>query len=106
MPVTTVLYSEFDRRNRLCEPQFQRDRSRYRGSRESYKLNLEIAQATYDLMRLYRLVTRAEEDHANNIHTLQTDDTQVMDITVVAVDTIISQVTGFGLRIRALEEAL
>jgi hypothetical protein len=47
------LYSDVDRSSWVYAPNFIRSRARYRGSRESYYLNREIMQLTYDFRRLY-----------------------------------------------------
>lgn len=49
----TFLYTQTDRRGYISAPQFIRSRARYRGQRESFKINTEIAQLLYDLRKLY-----------------------------------------------------
>ena len=52
-----VLYRTIDKRNWTHQPQLTRWRHRWRGNRESLKVNTEINQTFYDLTRLN---TRAE----------------------------------------------
>lgn len=49
----TVLYWQTDTSRWLLQPQTTRWRSRYRGPRESWKVNLELDQIGLDISRLY-----------------------------------------------------
>jgi hypothetical protein len=49
MPIT---YSEADKRYWYYQPQLTRWRHRYRGPRESLKINQEIGQLLYDLTKI------------------------------------------------------
>lgn len=57
LDVSPLVYAEVDRRNWLLQPNFVRSRARFRGPRETEKINLEINQMYYDLHR-----TRAKMD--------------------------------------------
>lgn len=48
-----TLYHEYNRREQFLAPQFNRSRHRYRGPRESFKINLEIDQFAFSVHRLY-----------------------------------------------------
>lgn len=48
-----VFYFDYDRREHFSAPQFTRMRHRYRGVRESHKVNLEIDQIGFSLHKLY-----------------------------------------------------
>lgn len=45
-------HQPFNRRRHLSVPQFTRSNHRFQGSRESYKINLEIQQILYSLSKL------------------------------------------------------
>jgi len=48
-----TLYHEYNRREQFLAPQYTRSRHRYRGPRESYKVNLEIDQFAFSVHRLH-----------------------------------------------------
>ena len=48
-----------------------RSRARFRGQRESFKINTEIAQTTYDLRRLYEKYQTIEEKLDLRLETLE-----------------------------------
>lgn len=52
-----LFYDEVDKRKAMYEPAFKRSRQRYRGSRESYKVNLEISQFLFDVNNIDKKLT-------------------------------------------------
>jgi predicted RNA-binding protein associated with RNAse of E/G family len=48
-----TLYSEIDKSDWYYQPNFVRFRHRYRGVRESYKINTEITQYYYDIRKIF-----------------------------------------------------
>lgn len=48
----TLLYKTYDKREHLDAPQYTRPNHRYRGPRESSKVNLEIDQLVYSIAKL------------------------------------------------------
>ena len=44
-----IFYQEIDRKKWFYEPASSRSRQRYRGARESYKVNLEISSFLFDI---------------------------------------------------------
>lgn len=46
-------YSDVDKSTWMYQPNFTRSRARYRGQRESYKINTEMYQVLYDIRKLY-----------------------------------------------------
>lgn len=54
-------YSEINRREHVEQPPLTIQRHRYRGVRESQKINLEIDQLTLAMKRLYARMTTREE---------------------------------------------
>lgn len=50
-----ILYSEFSLRKHINAPQFNRMRHRFRGPRESEKINLEMNQLYYSIHKQYEI---------------------------------------------------
>lgn len=70
MAADPILYAAVNRRTQISAPNFVRSRARYRGHRESFKINLEIHQLAYDLRRLYErydVIDAALTTHLNTI---------------------------------------
>lgn len=82
-----TFYSEDPRRLLVSEPQLTRWRSRHRGHRESYKMNLEAAQTYFDIVRLYERSAAVKEDLANKM-TYLTDGADVAGVSWRAEDEI------------------
>lgn len=104
MPV--FYYENPELKTQLSQPTLTRARHRYRGPRESYKLNLEISQLLYDFTRLYDRVIDAEQLHLDGVVTV----TEPTDppITELAADWIglyelTSRVQRLRDRVRTLE---
>lgn len=53
----SLFYNEVDRKKWIYEPNLSRTRHRYRGNRESYKVNLEISQFVFDVNNIYKKMT-------------------------------------------------
>lgn len=45
----------------ISQPQFQRNRHRYRGPKESYKINLEMDQFHFDVRKLFQEYSEASD---------------------------------------------
>lgn len=62
-----VLYNTIDKRNWVYQPNFTRWRHRWRGVRESLKINTEISQFYYDATRLNTRVDEVNTQLAETI---------------------------------------
>lgn len=58
----TLIYKTYDKREHLNAPQYTRTKQRYRGPRESYKINLEISQLLYSLAGLSEQYENFQEE--------------------------------------------
>ncbi len=66
IPPINVLFSQPNTSYFIMAPQLTRWRSRYRGQRESYKVNLEMQQLLFDIRKLYEQVSFTTAYIANN----------------------------------------
>lgn len=51
-----LFYNEVDRKKWIYQPNFSRSRQRYRGNRESAKINLEISQFVFDINNINKKI--------------------------------------------------
>lgn len=51
-----LFYDEVDKKKWIYQPNFSRSRQRYRGNRESAKINLEISQFVFDINNIYNKI--------------------------------------------------
>lgn len=111
-------YDEYSKEDWVYQPNSIRIRNRFRGPRESHKINLRNAQFYYDLNRLYRkldslsaavdyhleLITEGGE--IEDVEYLHSQDATpaLDDVTLIGVADLASQLENISNRIRRLEE--
>jgi len=111
-----VFYSRLDKKGWLHQPSFVRRRHRYRGHRESLKINQEIDSLYADMSYLDMELTEAENNldtYVSNIlngvtHTGITytdeDATPVdFEVTILSIDTLAANMAALEQRIERLE---
>jgi hypothetical protein len=98
-----VLWDNSEIRQQLTQPQTIRVRHQYRGPRKSYKINLEISQLSYDILRLYNRVRAAEETMQDHRMTLIEGGEIIDDLEVEGLDELIDRVARLKSRVDNLE---
>ena len=66
-----TLYADTKQRYWILAPQTTKWRHRYRGQRESWKINLEMNQFLYDVRKLYEGTITVSQNLANNLYNLE-----------------------------------
>lgn len=108
-----VIYSKVDRESWINAPSFVRSRARYRGVRETQKLNVEMSSFLYDIRKLYEKYQSIGEIIAINLEAIREggilnasiyyyDDTQ-QGIHLEGVTSLAERVQRLAERIRNLE---
>lgn len=103
-----VFYADINKRNFFSAPQFNRMRHRYRGPRESSKINLEVDQISFSLHKLYETYNAIFGDfrtYANLL--LEGGDTEVDslsgDLVLDGLEELTARVVALDKRVKALE---
>lgn len=86
----------------INQPQFQRTRHRYRGSRESYKFNLELCQMYFDIRRLYEDVQTARTNYTAQTASINAGGAVVAEV-IVGLDDLTGRLQRLTDRVLALE---
>lgn len=66
-----ILYAPINKRVQVSAPNFTRSRARFRGQRESFKINTEIHQLAYDLHKLYEKYDSLNTTLTINLSTIE-----------------------------------
>lgn len=98
-----VLYDTSGIREQLAQPQTIRVRHPYRGPRSSYRINLEISQLSYDILRLYKRVNGILEDVAEHRDMLIEGGEPVDGTEIDGFEELIDRVARLRDRVRHLE---
>lgn len=99
----TFFHSNPTIKTQLSQPNLTRARHRYRGPRESHKVNLEINQYLYDITRLYQLTLTAEATFRAHMLTLTDGGQAIPDLDVVGLTELTNRTQRLRDRVRALE---
>lgn len=112
--ITPLTYDDVDIPNRVYQPTFIRRRHRYKGPRETLKINQEIGQYYTDLnqsrLKLETLEADLEEWTLNLTDGYYTDtvivtiDDDPAEYEILGIDTIASRVARLRNRVGALEK--
>ena len=101
-----TLFSIVDRDAWVYSPTYIRTRHRYRGARESAKLNLEVYSFNYDVRRINKQLTKSNDDlllYMNIIQNGGTVDLGDSYLAVEGLDRLSAHVENVKRRIRSLE---
>lgn len=104
-----TFYSDDNKRAHFDAPQFNRMRHRYRGIRESQKLNLEMNQILFSIRRLYERYNDMTASMIARVSTLYEGGTitgvEDVDgnIELEGIDAIASRMLDLNKRIKSLE---
>lgn len=101
-----ILYTMLDRRKWIMAPNFVRTRHRYRGYRESAKINLEIHSMTYDLKRIKKQIIDLQSTWDQYLTDLVSGvvlDLTSTTLTVEGLDSLNARVANVMRRIQSLE---
>lgn len=102
-----VLYFDVDLRTQLSAPQFTRTNQRYRGVRESWKIDLELKQTYFSITRLYERYEALKEQADYNVLYLTqggvTDMGADPDLVTPGLDELITRVANLNARVKRLE---
>jgi hypothetical protein len=90
-------------KTQLSQSNLSRARHRYRGPRESHKINLEITQFLYDVTRLYQLTVTAEDTFHSHMLTLTDGGQAIPDLDVVGLTELTIRTQRLRDRVLALE---
>lgn len=106
-------YSEANRREHFSAPQLTRVRHRYRGPRESEKINLEINQLAFSIRRLYEMYKAISDEFANDVQLLteggvitveEEDGATPTPVYVDGLDELAAKLESLMKRVESLEE--
>jgi len=106
----STFYSNYDKRQHFNAPQFNRMRHRYRGTRETYKINLEIGQLTYSIHKLYKVHEEFKEDFIQKAELLlEGGDIGVNDesdqaINLTGLEDLVARVSSLANRVNSLDK--
>lgn len=67
-----VFYTRIDKKSLVYQPSYTRVRHRYRGHRESHKVNLEMSQMYAELARIDIDLSSVEDNFENHIENILT----------------------------------
>lgn len=97
--------TEFYRKSNQTEsePQLQRARQRYRGPRNSERINLEAAQFLYDVSRIHERLNNVQTDFKNALSLLANGGTTVHGESLRGVENLAADIIALEKRIRMLE---
>lgn len=98
----TTLYHSLDQRQFLSQPQMGRARHRWRGWRESSKVNLEIQQFYFDVLKLTANTTVQEETFEADV-TVLLDGGTVVAADVEGLEALTARASALLDRVRVLE---
>jgi hypothetical protein len=98
-----VFYHAVDRRAFVSQPQLTRWNHRYRGYRESPKINVESAQLLYDVRKLFEHTKGVRVKVLANIATALEGGVVVPTETTIGLDALINRVSRLTERVRMLE---
>lgn len=99
----TTLYHSLDRRQHLSQPQIARARHRWRGWRESGKLNLELQQFYFDVVVLSARATVEEETFEADVTTLLDGGTVVPTTNTEGLESMLFRANALLSRVHVLE---
>lgn len=99
----TVTYHEHDHRQHVTQPQLTRTRHRYRGPRESYRVNLEMAQFQMDVRRLYQRVVSQEDTFRAHVDVALAGGTLVPGEPVLGLEALAHRTQALLDRVRRLQ---
>lgn len=104
-----IFYHTFNERLYFDAPQFNRMRHRYRGVRESAKVNLEIDQTSFSINRLYEKQTVFDDSFVLYAELLTeggnvgVNDGNNAPIVITGIDELAARIEGVTKRVKALE---
>jgi len=99
----TTLYHSLDRRQHLSQPQMGRARHRWRGWRESGKLNLEMQQFYFDVATMHARTTAQEETFEASVDILLDGGAVVPTTDTEGLDPLLLRANALLDRVRVLE---
>lgn len=74
-----VFYDDENIHGTFVQPQFTRLRHRYRGPRESWKINLEHGQMSYQIYKLYEKAGTIRTKYLDNVELLESGDEAIVE---------------------------
>lgn len=114
MPHPTKMYKSYDKRHHLDAPEFTRSNHRYRGPRESSKVNLEIGQLIYSFAKLGERYDSFQEEFSGLsdilleggvIEGVYSNEGDVEHIEIHGLNEIAAKIQQLNLRINNLRES-
>lgn len=102
-------YSDVERRNHFSAPQMTITRQRYRGPRESEKINLEMNQLAFSIKRLYERYDQLAADFVEDASILLEGGTLFVEsengpLKVDGLENLTGRIEDLSKRLKALEE--
>lgn len=102
-------YAEHNLRRHFTAPQFTRSRHRFRGARESEKVNLEMDQLYYSIHKLYDIQNQFQDHFVQRANLLleggsiEVESNEDGPIDVVGLEELVARVDMLRRRVKALE---
>jgi len=104
-----TFYAEHNIRRHFNAPQFTRSRHRFRGPRESEKINLEMDQLYYSIHKLYQIQDEFQEHFVQSANLLleggniDVEFNEDGPIEVIGLEELVVRVDMLRRRVKALE---